>query len=140
MQLIDVEVQDIELGSHLPDLVEHQQMIGDGVLDGILPKSPPAARHQICAGHRISAGEQGHIVPLRDQLFREVRDDALCSAVVTRRHAFDQRRDLGDTQGRGRCFPGGRTSDRRSGGWRNGAVGVRQHVELSGGLRFSLWK
>ena len=44
----------------------------------------------------VAAGEQRHVMALRDQFLGQIRDDALGSAVEARGHTFHQRRNLGD--------------------------------------------
>src|SRR5688572_9279091 len=55
----------------------------------------PAGGDELCTGHRVAAREQGDLVALPDELLREVRHDPLRPAIVFRRHALVQRRDLG---------------------------------------------
>ena len=47
--------------------------------------------------HRVTTGEEGHLVALADQLFREVGDDPLGPPVVLWRYALVERSNLGDT-------------------------------------------
>jgi hypothetical protein len=64
---VDMEVQDVELIGHLSHLVEHDDVVGNGVLDArIKPQSELAAGLQAGGRPRISAGEQGHVMPLPD--------------------------------------------------------------------------
>ena len=50
-------------------------------------------------GDRVAACEQRHVMPKRDQLFRQPGDNTLRSAIELRRHALGERRDLGDAHG-----------------------------------------
>ena len=95
--LFDMEMKDVELISPATDLIEHDDMIGDMVLDlGIQPKRLLRTAHKFRAGPRIAAGEERHLVALRHQLFRQIGNDPFRAAVETRRATFDERGNLGD--------------------------------------------
>src|ERR1019366_7393400 len=89
-----VEMQDVELRHPLGDPVEHDDVVGQRIVDAV---EPECARHngaQFRLGARIAAGEQGHLMALGHQLFRQPGYHPLGTAIEPRRHAFDQRRYL----------------------------------------------
>ena len=97
MQIVDVKMEGVEFGRAPAHLVEHDHVIGQRIPHpGIEPERLLRARYEFRRGQRVAAREQGDLVSLADQLLGEIRDDALGAAVQARRHAFDQRRDLGD--------------------------------------------
>src|SRR4026207_1200168 len=92
LQLVDVKMQIVEFGCLLHDLVEHHHVIRNGVMPfGIQPKRSVGARNEVCGGDRVAACEQGHIMTLSYEFFREVRDDPFSSAIQSWGHALDQR-------------------------------------------------
>jgi len=75
MDLIDMKMQHVEPGRHFAYPVEHKHVVGDGVAHGwIEAKCLLAAGHQAGAGTGFSAGEQRHVMALRNQLIGEVGD------------------------------------------------------------------
>ena len=91
MELVDVKVQHVELRRHLPHLVEHQHVVWNGIAHRwIEPKRLCAARHELCGGDGLPAGEQRDIMALRHQSLGEIADDSFRASVEARRHAFDQ--------------------------------------------------
>jgi hypothetical protein len=92
LQLVDVEMQNVEFKRMLHDLVEHHHVIRDRIVPlGIQPKRSVGARNEVCARDRVAACEQGHIMTLSHEFFREVRDDPFSSAIESWGHALDQR-------------------------------------------------
>ena len=81
----------------LKDLLEHHDMMGVAV-HAVLVQAQrmPAGGDELCLGHRIAAREQGDLVALPDELLRQVGHHPLRPAIVFRRHAFVQRRNLGN--------------------------------------------
>jgi hypothetical protein len=90
-------MQEVELVRALPDRFQHHDVVGQRVPHAVVQ----AERHlragnEIGAGDRVAAGEQGHVVPLRNQFFRQVGDDALGTTIEFRRHTLVERCNLGD--------------------------------------------
>ena len=97
MKLIHMEMQQIELRGHAADFIEHNHGVGNVVPHGrIESKGLLTAWDKSCAGKGITAGEQSDIVPLFDELLGEIGDDPFRAAVEPGRHAFDERRYLGN--------------------------------------------
>ncbi len=98
MELVDVEVKDVELWRHFPHLVEHHHVVGNGIAHRwIEPQRLRAARHQLCGGDGLPAGEQRDIVALGHQSFGEIAGNSFRASVEARRHTFDQRSNLRDS-------------------------------------------
>ena len=82
---------------HAAHLVEHDEMIRDGISHGrVETESPFAADLKSSGGDRVAAGEERHIVALPDQFLGKIRDDSLGSPVQLRWAAFHQWRYLSD--------------------------------------------
>ena len=82
VQVVDVEVDDVELGARWRDLLEQQDVVRQRVdAARVEPQRPRRARHQPRRGHRVAAGEQRDVVALRHELLGQVGDDALGAAV-----------------------------------------------------------
>ena len=97
MELIDMEVQDVEVGGPLPDAVEHQHVIGNRIAHaGVEAQSLRHAGHEFGGRDRIPAGKQRDVMAERHQFLGQVGDDPLGAAVKPWGNAFDQRRDLRD--------------------------------------------
>jgi hypothetical protein len=89
VQVVGVEVQDVELVRLPPHAVEHYQMIDEWVFDAAVePQRRVAAGDQLCAGIRVAAREQCHLVAEPNQLLRQVEHHTLGAAVELRRTAF----------------------------------------------------
>src|SRR5215471_10715744 len=65
MKLINVEVQNIEVRGHAPNLVEHQHVVGNDVPDrGVEAQGLGTARDEFGPGDRVSACKQRDVVTL----------------------------------------------------------------------------
>src|SRR5262245_28052079 len=110
MQVIDMEVQYVELIRDPHELVQHDHVVGNGVVSfGLEPQRRPAARYEVCVRHGIAAGEQGDVVTEGDELFGQIGDDALGSTVEPRGHTLHQGRNLRDSHSTFRDFGVGAT-------------------------------
>ena len=97
MKLIDVKMQDVELGRHAANLVEHQHVVGDDVFHrGVQSQRLRTARHELRRGDRLAAREQGHVMALRHQFLGDVRGDPFRAAVEPGRDALHQGSNLRD--------------------------------------------
>ena len=96
----DVSVNDIELRC-LFCHVGKQRGASSGrvVLGAAQPLGARNRRHELCAGDRVTAGEQRDLMTPIKQLFGQPVDHALGPAVELRRHALCERGDLRDTHG-----------------------------------------
>src|SRR5712671_1930808 len=95
MKIVRVEMDDIEIIGAACHAMQHHQMLGERIPAlGIQPKRPLAARPQRRFGLRISAGEQGHLVSLPNELLREIRHHPLGSAIKLRWTALVERSNL----------------------------------------------
>jgi len=82
LQRIDMKVDDVELVHAAVETTEHHHVVRNRVGDPrIEPKRAFATRYQLGRRRRISAREQCHVVAHPDELFGQVRDDALGSAI-----------------------------------------------------------
>jgi hypothetical protein len=98
MKEVDMEMQNVEFLDSLAHLVEHEHVVGDGVLDGrIEPQRGHGAAGELGGGDGIAAGEQRHVVPELHQFFGQIGDDPLGAAIQARRHALHQGGDLRNT-------------------------------------------
>ena len=95
MQVVDMKMQDIELGRLGHDLVKHHHVKGDRIMPfSIQPQGAVSAGNDIGARDRVAACEQRHVVAESDELFREIGHYTLSAPVKSRGHAFNQRRNL----------------------------------------------
>ena len=97
VEVVEVPVNHVEavgLGRHRLQL-DHlvRQRIDDAV---IKPQGAGSARDQLRRGLRVTAGEQGDVVALANELLGQVGDDGLGASVSLWRHALDERRHLRD--------------------------------------------
>src|SRR5260370_5210560 len=89
VDVVAVEMDDVEMARlpedqfHQPDMVRQRL-----AALWVPPKGTFAARHQRCAGYRISAGNQRNVVALPYQLFRQIAHDPLRAANQPRRACF----------------------------------------------------
>ncbi len=73
VQVVDVEVNDVELGRPLKDFLEEQHVVRQRVHAGAIEaQGPRRARHQTRGGHGVSAGEERDVVALRHELLGQV--------------------------------------------------------------------
>lgn len=97
---IRVEVQDVKAGREPFYLLHHHQVIGNVLPHiGVKPQSLPATGEEAGGGLGIAAGKQRYVMSLPDQFVCQVGDDAFCSAIEPRRHALNERGNLGDLHG-----------------------------------------
>ena len=110
-----MEVDDVELAATAKHLLQQEDVVRE-LIDATLVEAQGTRddRDQACGGHGIAAGKERHVVALRDELFREVRDDALGTAVERGRDALVERRDLRDTKRTGGSGVGGRHTSHQS--------------------------
>src|SRR6267143_5554643 len=94
MKVVDMEMNDVELIEALKDLLQQEDMMGKGV--DCLAQSQRARRdwNQVCGCLGIAAGKKCDLFSLPHELFRQIRDNALRSAVTVWRDAFIERRYL----------------------------------------------
>jgi hypothetical protein len=91
-----MEMQHVERVGVAAHIVEHQQMVRQGILYLCQSQRFRTTGDQPRRRLGIAACEQGDIVALGDELLGEVGDDSFGTAVQPRRHAFHERRDLCD--------------------------------------------
>src|ERR1044072_2070283 len=90
-----MKMDDVEIVGLSAYLLQHHQMIGQGVLDsGIESQSHLGAADKLGGSPRIAAGEKGDVVALMNELFGEVGNHPLSAPVEARRYAFHQRGNL----------------------------------------------
>jgi len=124
MQVIDMKMNDVELGRALEESFQHDEVVRHLVLTMLIRSQRASARsHYVRFRHRISARKKRHIVALSHQLLCEIRYDAFCSPVIFRRYAFIKRRHLCNSHTRilnppfeiSRCSPAGSNHRRGDG-------------------------
>lgn len=82
MDVVEVEVDDVESVGFASDQLHEPDVVWERLpTTGLLPESPGAARDQTGRRPRVTAGEQGDLMALADQLLGQVRDDTLRPAV-----------------------------------------------------------
>jgi hypothetical protein len=82
MEDVDMEMQDVEPVGHPSDLVEHDDVVGNRVLDArIKSQGDLAAGLQARGSLRVSAGKEGHIVSPPHQFFSQIRNNPFCPAI-----------------------------------------------------------
>jgi hypothetical protein len=97
MKLIDMEMQDVELVGAFADAIEHKHIIGNWILYvRIKPQRGRYTWHEARRRDRVATREKSHIVTKANELFAEIRDDPFSSTICSRRHALDERCDLGN--------------------------------------------
>ena len=78
VQAIDVEMQDVELFGALAHPVEHQHVVRHRIAHvGVKPQRAARATDELRRCDRIAAREQSDVMPLPDQFFSELENDAL---------------------------------------------------------------
>ena len=91
MNVIEMKMHNVELRYSVKDVIEHQHYERQRVLTRLIePERRWAGRNQSSACDGIAAGEECNLMSLPDKFFREIRDDALSSAVQDRGHTLDQ--------------------------------------------------
>jgi hypothetical protein len=97
MKLIDMEMQDVELVGAFADAIEHKHIVGNWIANvRIKPQCGRCTGYEAGGGNGVATGEKSHIVTKANELFGEIRDDPFSSTIFSRRHALDERCDLGD--------------------------------------------
>ncbi len=100
LKLVDVEMENVELGRPRSNFVEHEHVIGDRIANGcIQAQRSRHTWHEFRSGVTVAAGKQRHVVALRNKLLGQIENYALGSPVELRRHTLNQRGDLGDLHG-----------------------------------------
>jgi hypothetical protein len=95
MHVIDMKMNDVEIGRARENMFEHGEVVGHLILAMLIQaQRPPAGRHQARIGFRITTRKQRHFVSLSHQFLREIRHHAFCSPVIFRRYALIKRRHL----------------------------------------------
>ena len=100
MHVIDVEVDEVEVGRLLKNLLQEDDVMGELVRTPIIEAQPLWARcHETSARYRIAAGEERHLMALADQGLGQIRDYTLSASVGARGYRFVKRGHLGDAHG-----------------------------------------
>ena len=90
-------MQEVEFAGALIDLLQHQHVQRVRVTHrAVEPQGPRPYRFKPRRGHRISTGEQRHLMPECDQFLRQPRHHAFGSPVKLRWNRLRQRCDLGN--------------------------------------------
>src|ERR1700722_17807832 len=99
-EIIQVEVENIEIGREAVYLLQQQELWRETVPDRwVEAQSPRPDRHEFCLGYRITACEQGHIMTHGTQFFGQKENDAFGPAIKSGGNRFVQRGDLGNSHG-----------------------------------------
>jgi hypothetical protein len=73
MQVVDMKVQEVEIGGALPHFVQHQRMMRNWVTDiRIEAQRTGSARNELGGGDGIPAGEKCYLMTLPDQLLSQI--------------------------------------------------------------------
>jgi hypothetical protein len=90
VQIVDVKVNDVKFGAVLSNDFEHSYVVCKrvGYIRSLETLGVLAYGTQFGCGHRVAARVESDIVPLSDELFCEIRYDALRPAVELWRYAF----------------------------------------------------
>jgi hypothetical protein len=98
--VVEMEMQEVEVGRLPADLLQHHHMQGTRVANGpIEPQRSGPYRPELGGRDGIAAGEQRDIVPERDQLLGQPGDYPFRSAIELGRNGLGQRGDLRDAHG-----------------------------------------
>src|SRR6266568_5941703 len=98
VQVVDVVVNHIELVSALRYLLQHQNVVRHPIDAAIAPAKRAAAwSNKPCSRHRVTACEQGHVVPLANQFLSKIRNDPFGPSILLWRHTLGKRRYLCDS-------------------------------------------
>jgi hypothetical protein len=90
-------MEDVELVGVFADAIEHKHIIGNWIQ--YVRIEPQRGRYTWYEARRcdgVTTREKGHIVTKANELFGEIGDDPFSSTIRSRRHALDERCDLGD--------------------------------------------
>jgi hypothetical protein len=92
-------MDDVEVVEAVEHLLEHTEVRREGI-DGVRiePQGARTGGDQPGRGLGVTAGEQGNVLALSNELLRQERDDALGAAIQNRRDTFIQRRHLSDAK------------------------------------------
>src|SRR5882762_1141907 len=82
MEIVDMEMNDVELIESLKDLLQQDDMMGKGVHCLAQSQRPWGDWNQVRGCLGIATGEKCDLFSLPHELFRQVRDNALRSAVT----------------------------------------------------------
>src|ERR1700733_1054242 len=97
MHVIDMEMNDIEFGSHTHHVIQHGDVMGQ-MVDGIFtePERSLCCGNELRGSLRVSAGEQSYLMALRDQLFGQERNDPFRTSIHFRWNTLIQGGYLGN--------------------------------------------
>ena len=85
----------IEITTLIAQLFHHQKVLENRVtLASAQTQGLCGAGDELSAGLRVARGEQGDLVTLVDELFRQIRDYAFGAAIKLGRNTFDEGSDL----------------------------------------------
>jgi hypothetical protein len=97
MELVDVEMDNVEFINQFSNLIQHNQVIRDYILNGCRESERcSCTSYELCRSRRVAACKQGNIMTRADELFGEIRDNPLCPSIIGGRHAFNGGSDLCD--------------------------------------------
>ena len=95
--IVEVEVQEVEIGGAPVDALQHHHVQRVGVAHrAVEPQRPRPRRFELRRRHRIAAGEQRHVVTERDQFLGQPGYHPLGAAIELGRDSLGQRRNLCD--------------------------------------------
>src|ERR1700750_3193450 len=95
MQVVDMKVQEVEIGGALPHFVQHQRMMRNWVTDiRIEAQHTGRARNELGGGDGIPTREECYLMTLPDQRLAQTCNHPLRSAIESWRHALEERRNL----------------------------------------------
>src|SRR5713101_2821710 len=97
--VVYMRVDDVETIARVIDLGQHRELQRRAELRlAMQTKRPRAPGRESRAGLRIARRKQRHVMTTLDQLFGDIRNNALATAIKFRRHLLIQWRYLRDTQ------------------------------------------
>src|SRR6266850_1471655 len=91
VKIVDMEMNDVELVEALKDLLQQDDMMGKGVHCLSQSQRSRGDWNQVRGCLGIAAGEKCNLFSQPHELFRQIRDNALRSAVTVWRDAFIER-------------------------------------------------
>src|ERR1043165_1356412 len=108
LQVIAMKMDDIKTRDILENHLHQTEMMREHFSTiRVVPQCLRTGRHQFRSRHGITAGEEGDFVAEPDEFLRQIRYDALRSAVPFRRHTFIKRSNLGYSHGNNSSDLGG---------------------------------
>src|SRR5271165_2047555 len=95
MKVVGVKVDDVECVCGARNTIERYEMIRERILAlRVEPQRAFARSLQSPQRLRIATGEQGHLMPLTNEFFRQIRNHPLGAPIELWRTALVQRRNL----------------------------------------------